>query len=53
MNKATAINKDEIIQQLLESKKQMLNEIKNDFATPGFQKALEELRLLNKKSNAV
>ena len=53
MNKTTLQNKDEIIQYLLKSKEQMLNEIKTDFLKPEFQKALEELRLMNAKGNEV
>ena len=53
MNKAALQNKDEIIQYLLQSKKQMLNEIKTDFLKPEFQKALAELRLMNAKENEV
>ena len=53
MSKTNLSNKDEIIRYLLNSKKEMLSEIKSDASKPEFQKALAELRLLNKKSNAV
>lgn len=45
---------DEIIEYLLNSKKELQEEIKNDVHTKEFQDALKELRARNeKKKNAV
>ncbi len=49
MDNAKIRTVDDVIHYLVQSKKEMREEIKKDFYKPEFQKAIKELRLLKNK----